>query len=539
MIDDQPCILAIGIDITERKQIEDKLIENQKRFSQALEATHAGVWEWDMKTGECIWSDEIWELYRLERGAAQPSFELWVSSIHPDDRSSVLQVVADSAREETEQKVEYRVNSHDGTVHWLMSSGMPLYDDKGGVVRYIGTSIDITARKFEEVERANLQAQLQQSQKMELIGQLAGGIAHDFNNVLTVILGNTELLLGKIDDTNPFTDNLENIRKSVTRSADLIRQLLSFARKQSVSPKILRLDEAAYNLQPMLRSLIPEIIQFDWRLNSNQARVCIDPSQFDQIITNLCINARDAIGGYGTITIESSIEPIEQADLTVGHLGRISDEYVRISVIDTGSGIDPEALPHIFEPFFTTKEAGKGTGLGLSTIYGIITQNNGCIDCRSNPGTGTTFNVYLRKYKDVECEEKKKESEPLIEHSREIILLVEDEPFILKILREVLEDKGHKVLSALNAEEALIIARNNMKPITLLVTDIMLPKMNGVELSEHLRASNPELKVLFMSGYTDEDINQHRNIMKHVDFIQKPFAIEDFRRAVYKTLSPL
>jgi PAS domain S-box-containing protein len=669
MVDGQPCVLAIGIDITERKRTEAKLLENQKRFSQALEATHAGVWEWDMRTGENIWSDEIWELYGLERGKANPSFDLWASSVHPEDREMAIQVATYAAKKGIELNNEFRVRYPDGSVHWLMSRGMPSYEDKGDTVHYIGTSIDITerketenerqrlleskaglnaaleqshigwweldlqtyivhrslehdrifgydslrsewtyqmlldrilpddreetARKYqaavatlsnwsmecrilradgeirwiwavggyqfdkmgnatrmsglimditerkrEEDEKANLQAQLQQAQKMELVGQLAGGIAHDFNNVLTAILGNTELLLGKIDTAHPFSQNLENIKQSVTRSADLVRQLLAFARKQTINPKMLQLDEAAYNLQPLLRHLIPENIQFEWRLNSNHARILIDPSQFDQIITNLCINARDSISGSGMITIDTSIEHIGQPSLNAGHPCQYPGDYVKLSITDTGIGIDPKALPHIFEPFFTTKEIGKGTGLGLSTIYGIVKQNNGCIDCRTNPGKGTTFNVYLPMFESVLHEDTVKEPEPVIEHANETILLVEDESYILKILKELLEDKGYTVLAALDAEEAMIIAEKYRNRIKLLITDIMLPYMNGIELSESLKSDTPELKVLFMSGYAPEEIAHHSTFDIGVDFIQKPFTIQDFTRTVYNTLNP-
>ncbi|HWR00390.1 MAG TPA: PAS domain-containing protein [Chlorobaculum sp.] len=796
VIDDQPYVLAFGIDITDLKKNQNKLIENQKWLSLALKATHAGVWEWDMKTGECIWSDETWDLYGLERGSATPTFDLWVSSIHPDDRNEVLRVVADSVSEQIDKNVEYRVNYPDGTVHWLMSSGMPLYDDNGSLVRFIGTSIDITRhketedalirsnmrlnlsleaaragiwewdmktgeciwsdeiwtlsgleagqakasfellaesifpedrestlqtiadtikndaelnfeyrhrypdgttkwimsrgrpllyehghavsyigtmiditeqkqlecdrqklleskagiidalekchiawweldlqnktahrsseydrifgyetpcpdwthqkfldhiivedraevdRKFQEteanladwnikcrirrtdgeirwiwavggyslvktglairlfgllqditereraeLERASLQTQLLHSQKMELIGQLAGGIAHDFSNVLTAILGNTELLLRQIDNSHPFFDNLETVRASVVRSADMVRQLLAFARKQPINPKILQIDEAAIRLKPMLRHLTPEYIHYEWLLNSNHASVRIDPSQFDQIMTNLFVNARDAIDGSGTITIETSTENVDRSKLAAGHPCRIPGEYVRLSITDTGYGIEQDVLPHIFEPYFTTKEPGKGTGLGLSTIYGIVKQNGGGIDCLSNPGKGTTFNVYLPMYTVIETREETVEPEPLLQQVNETILLVEDELFILNIIKKVLEEKGYTVLAALNAEDAMIIMNKKREQIKLLVTDIVLPNMNGYELSNRLRESNPELRVLFMSGYARLDIDRDRNLVPGVNFIEKPFTIEDFTRIVYMSMS--
>lgn len=539
IIDGKPYILAAGIDITDHKRIEIELIESQKRLSQALEAMHAGVWEWDMITNKSIWSDELWDMYGLDRSKGAPSFELWASSVHPDDLNMVLQVIEDVSQKAVEMNFEYRVIHQDGSLHWLMARGIPSYDNNGRAVKYIGTNFDITERKQEEKEREQLQEQLQQSQKMELVGQLAGGIAHDFNNVLTAILGNTELLLRKIDQTSPLSENLENIRQSAIRSANLVNQILTFARKQRVNPKIIQLDEATSNLRLMLSQLISENVHFDWRLNSNHSKVRIDPSQFDQILTNLCVNARDAINGSGTITIETSLEHIDYAQITNGHPCKIPDDYVKLSISDTGRGIDLKVLPHIFEPFFTTKEVGKGTGLGLSMVYGIVTQNNGCISCDSNPGRGASFNVYLPVFKDKVSKDELKEEKKIFGNTKESILLVEDESYILIMLKDILENQGYKVFAAKDAEEAVIIMDKEGRDIKLLVTDIMLPNMNGLELNEKLLKSNPDLRVLFMSGYAAEMIDKKSVLVPDVNFLQKPFTIDKFASAVYESLRPI
>jgi PAS domain S-box-containing protein len=537
MIGDKQHVLAIGLDINERKQIEferQRLLESQAGLLAALEISHIGKWELDLVEKTALASLEHDRIFGYD-SLKEWTYKSFLDHIVPEDRDEVDRRYQDAVATRTDWNSEYRIRRVDGEVRWVWSVGGFQSGISGRSLRMFGIMIDITERKREEEERAILQAQLQQAQKMHLIGQLAGGIAHDFNNVMTTILCNTELLLGKVDDGHPFTENLEDIRSSVTRTANLVRQLLAFARKQSVNPKILRLDEAAFNLEPMLRRLIPENIQFDWRLGSDNARIRFDPSQFDRIITNLCVNARDAINGNGTITIVSSTERVEPAESASGHPCGTPGEYVRISITDTGSGIDPKALPHIFEPFFTTKEAGKGTGLGLSTTYGIVKQHNGFIDCMTDPGNGTTFSVYLPRYAELVREERPEGPSPLSEHSTETILLVEDETYILKILKDILEDDGHEVLSALDAEQAVIIAKKSRKNITLLVTDIMLPNMNGIELSDRLRVDYPELKVLFMSGYAPEEIVKKRTSAKRDGFIQKPFTIEDFTRSIYTT----
>ena len=399
--------------------------------------------------------------------------------------------------------------------------------------------MDITQAKRAEEEQERLQAQLLQSQKMELIGQLAGGIAHDFNNVLAAILGNTELLLEKVENYSPLVEHINDIHKSAIRSIELTRQLLAFARKQTAQPKILSLNSEVENLLPMLRRLIGESIRIHWHPDSCDTYVCADPSQLDQILTNLSVNARDAIKERGTITIETGSVHIAQIDCSEGHPCQSPGYYVRLSVTDTGSGIDLKTLPHIFEPFFTTKEIGKGTGLGLSTVYGIIKQNNGYLDCRTEQGKGTTFTIYLPRHQESKENSVSKESGKIPQLTTgQTILLVEDEPQLLNLTRRLLENKGFSVLTAIDADTAISVAKTNRDRIDLLVTDITLPKMNGVQLSELIRADNPEMRVLFMSGYSNNTIDHGYPGNSGTDFISKPFTIKDFLGAVYRSLSP-
>ncbi|HWQ26324.1 MAG TPA: PAS domain S-box protein [Chlorobaculum sp.] len=536
MIDDQPHVLGIGINIDQLKKAEAALVENKIRFSLALEGARAGVWEADLTTGENVWSETAWKLYGLEGCKAQASTQLWASTIHPDDREMAIQTAKSAGRNNAEINIEYRVTNPDGSIRWLMARGLPVFDTQGNVKRYIGTVIDITDRKIDEEEREELQRQLQQSQKMELIGQLAGGIAHDFNNSLTAIIGNVDILLSKVEPSLPIAENIRDIRKTAIHSANLTKQLLGFARRQMAIPKPHPLNLAVENLMPMLNRLFGERIRFAWQPDKRNPVINIDPSQLDQILSNLCVNARDAITGNGTITVSTYTDYTLLPDSTFTPHSDNPGEYVRLTVSDTGCGIDSNTLPHIFEPFFTTKGAEKGIGLGLSTVYGIVRQNKGHIDCQTEPGKGTTFNIYLPRHRQPEEHIEPTNPEQHFETSTETVLLVEDEPNILKILKNTLEDKGFRVLTAFDAETATLIAENYRGKIDLLITDIILPKMTGIELSYKLQANDSVLRSLFMSGFSSELLGQHGMLTQANNFIQKPFLIDDFMRAIYRVL---
>jgi signal transduction histidine kinase len=397
-----------------------------------------------------------------------------------------------------------------------------------------GVAWDIITKKYAEESEQKMQEVIQHTQKMELIGQLAGGIAHDINNVLTSILGHAELVLDEMDQAGPFTDSLENIRTSAIRAADMIHQLLAVARKQATQPKILSLDTAICNLYPMLRSLVDEHTTLEYHPDSRQAEVLIDPSQLDQIITNLCVNARDAIVGSGSAIIETSIIRIEEVDCYAGHTCQTPGDYVRISVIDTGTGIDPSVRPHIFEPFFTTKEIGKGSGMGLSTVYGIVKQNNGYIECQSVQGKGSSFTIYLPQFKgNVDYAGLTPEENSTIDDGRELILLVEDDPAMLEIIRPALITNGYRVLSATSAYEAVRIAALSPRTVDLLLTNVIMPEMNGNDLSAKLLTLCPKLKTLFMTAYSTDEVFDN-----DTHFILKPFTLNKLTQLVHGVLNP-
>jgi PAS domain S-box-containing protein len=394
---------------------------------------------------------------------------------------------------------------------------------------------DISERVHAEKERHTLQAQLQQAQKMESVGRLAGGVAHDFNNMLSVILGRTEMALDRMDPSHPLHDDLEEIRKAAQYSADLTRKLLAFGRKQTITPRVLDLNETVGGMLKMLQRLIGEDVDLVWHPAADLWPVWVDPSQIDQILANLCVNARDAISGIGKITIETGTRTFNK-DYCAVHAGFSPGNYVLLAVSDNGCGMDKETFSHLFEPYFTTKATGKGTGLGLATVYGIVKQNNGTINVYSEPGHGTTFKIFLPGYTGKANETLRAHDAEPVRGGHEIILLVEDEMTVLKMVSEMLTKQGYTVLAASTAGEAIRLARENGGNIHLLVTDVVMPDMNGSELAKHLLSLYPHLKRLFMSGYTANVIAHHGVLDEGMPFIQKPFSVKDLMAKVRHVL---
>ncbi len=383
---------------------------------------------------------------------------------------------------------------------------------------------DITERKRAEAEKAKLESQLQQAQKMDAIGRLAGGVAHDFNNMLGVILGHVEMALDQLSPEQDLHTNVMEIRKAANRSADLTRQLLAFARRQTVSPKVIDLNETVEGMLKILRRLIGENIDLAWLPAATPCKINIDPTQVDQVLANLCVNARDAIDGVGKIEIETGVAEIDEA--SASPLGGTPGRYVVLTVSDDGCGMSKEILDKLFEPFFTTKELGKGTGLGLATVYGIVKQNAGFISVDSEPGRGASFKVHLPLYASEAPSQEEGSQAPAAKGS-ETVLLVEDEQMLLDIAKLGLENAGFKVLAVTEPAEALRIAKESKGEIHLLITDVVMPKMNGKDLERSLRALRPKLKCLFMSGYTSDVLAPHGILDEGVNFIQKPFLTQE------------
>ncbi|WP_320040769.1 PAS domain S-box protein [uncultured Desulfobacter sp.] len=386
-----------------------------------------------------------------------------------------------------------------------------------------------------ELKREKLEHQLLQAQKMEAVGQLAGGVAHDYNNMLSIIIGYSESVLENLDPEDPLYADIDEIFKAGKRSADITRQLLAFARKQTTAPKVLDLNDNIEGMLKMLRRLIGEDIDLAWLPETEVWSVKIDPSQLDQILANLCVNAKDAIAGVGKITIETA-NAIFDEEYCADHAGFIPGEYVLLAVSDTGCGISPDMLDNVFEPFFTTKKLHQGTGLGLSTVYGIVKQNKGFINVYSEPEKGTVLKIYLPRYVGQIIEACPETAIEIPPGQGEMILLVEDDPSILKLSEKMLQSLGYAVLSASTPNEAITMAKEHADKIHLLLTDVVMPEMNGRELSEELQKQYPNLDTLFMSGYT-ANVIAHRGVLEDgVHFISKPLSKKQLAKKVRETL---
>ncbi len=516
---------------------EEALRQGEQWRSLALESAQAGTWEWNVRTNTNIWSDELWSLYGLERGSCESSHEEWLKIVHPEDREKTEQIQREAINKHDAYNTEWRVKYHDGTIRWLMSRARPIKDTSGQVVRYLGTVIDITDLKNTEEKNRNLQKQLIQAQKMEAIGTLAGGIAHDFNNMLGVILGHVELAIEEVKTGSSIHTDLEEIQKAAQRSANLTRQLLAFARKQNVVRKVIDLNDTIADMTKMLRRLIGEDINLALIPGVSLWPVKIDPAQIDQLLANLCVNARDAVKGVGKITIETENIVLDE-EYCGNRMEYIPGDYVMLAVSDDGCGMDQGTKEKLFEPFFTTKPVGEGTGLGLATVYGIVKQNEGQVEVYSEPGQGTSFKIYLpRASEDVH--EKRNSSVQSVELGSETVLLVEDEEAILRLAKLTLERLGYKVLAAQSPIEALAIVDKTEEPIDLLITDVVMPDMNGQQLKEQIKQKLPKIKVLFMSGYTS-DAMAHRGIIEtDVQFLQKPFSNKSLSQKVREVLDQM
>ena len=418
--------------------------------------------------------------------------------------------------------------SKDGSLYTEEATISPVWDDAGRIVNYVAVKRNIT-------EHIKLEEQLRQAQKMESIGRLAGGVAHDFNNILTVILNYAQLSMEKLDTADPLYENLKEINDAAGRSADIIQQLLAFARRQTISPKVIETNKTIENMLKMLKSLIGDEIELIWRPASDIWQITADPAQISQILTNLCINAKEAINGTGRITIETKNVTFNEEYISL-HTGFKPGEFVLISVSDNGPGMDKSLLDNIFEPFYTTKNSSKSTGLGLATVYGITKQNKGFVSVYSEPGAGATFKIYLPHSTDslevFKPEENKKAHKP----NGETILVVDDDTVILSLLKRVLINFGYTVLTSSKPEEAIAIAGKHKGIINLLLTDVFMPEMNGRDMAGIILKSHPSAKVLFMSGYSSETIEQKGILDKNVNFIQKPFNTKNMAAMIQELI---
>ncbi len=520
-----------ALDITERKKMENALKESEEKYRLLVENANEVILVAQDGRIRFVNHKALDFIGYTPEELIEKEFTAFV---HPEDRKTL------SERHRKRLEGEYvpalypfRIIDRDGGIKWVEINAVRIeWKGRPATLNFL---VNITERKHAEEEREKLQNQLTQAKKMESIGRLAGGVAHDFNNMLGVILGRTEMMLMGMTPEDPFRSDLEEIQKAGMRSADLTRQLLAFARKQTITPRVLDVNETVEGMLKMLRRLIGEDVNLIWHPDAHLWPVKVDPAQIDQILANLCVNARDAISGVGKVTIETKNVIIEEDDY-IDRPGLIPGEYVLLTVSDDGCGIDEVTLANIFEPFFTTREVGEGTGLGLAMIYGIVKQNSGFIDVHSEVGKGTTFKIYFPRHEGDAAKETKPDLVKIPKGHGETILLVEDDPSILDMGKAMLEKMGYTVLRAGDPKQALEIAKTHGGKIHLLMTDVVMPQMSGKVLAEQIHNVNPDMKVLFMSGYT-ANVIAHRGILDaEVHFIQKPFSMKDLAFKVRNTL---
>lgn len=520
-------------DITERKQAEEALEKSEEKFRTLIQQSHDAIYLLNGAYFEII-NSSFTELFGYEQDEVQSSGFNFRKLIAPKSWSFLQNRETRLNRgEKVEPLYEFTALTKDGRE--IQCETSVSYIDYQGRTAMLGVIRDITQRRKAEEERDRLQAQLIQAQKMESVGRLAGGVAHDFNNMLGVIIGRAELAMQRLEPIHSLYEDLLEIRKAAERSANLTRQLLAFARKQTIAPKVLDLNETVEGMLKMLRRLIGEDITLTWMPKADLWPIKVDPSQIDQILANLCVNARDAITSVGKITIETNNVQFDE-EYCSRYPGFNPGAYVLLMVSDNGCGMNKDTLDKLFEPFFTTKSPGKGTGLGLATVYGIVKQNNGFINVYSEPDKGSTFKIYLPRYVHPSGKQTKEQLQPIVPRGNETILLVEDEMAILNMAKTMLESLGYTVLGTNSPREAIRIAKKHRGAIHLLMTDVIMPEMNGRELADMLIALNTNLKCLYISGYTADVIAHHGVLNEGVYFIQKPFSLRNLAVRVREIL---
>lgn len=529
-------LFGTALDITERKASEQRLAETLKNLELAQGIAKFGNFIYDPCVGTTAWSQELHRIF----GKRPPAAENAVAHLAEFFRGEHAERFRDAWTRSVDNghpfDVILRVDRTDKASKWIRAMGVP--DATRGPAGYVvrGVIQDITEQHVAEEEQERLQQQLLHADKMESVGRLAGGVAHDFNNMLGVILGNVELALQDISPDQPLYQDLREIEQAARRSAGLTRQLLTFARRQTIQPRLLDVNETIGGMMKMLRRLIGEDTDLRWAPSNEACTIRIDPVQLDQVLVNLCVNARDALGAHGRITIETRC-----LTETGGSSPRTCDgescSGMLLRVSDDGCGMDEETLENIFEPFFTTKGVGKGTGLGLATVYGIVDQNGGTIEVESRVGEGTRFDLYFPAAVDVAPDSEGPEANTPGATRGETVLLVEDEAPLLELVRRMLVSLGYRVITARGPMEAFEQARKYKGSLDLLVSDVVMPDMNGVALSEKLRAAYPALEVVFISGHTADHLADTGIGREGFVLINKPFTRRELAQGIQRALA--
>jgi two-component system cell cycle sensor histidine kinase/response regulator CckA len=515
-----------------RRKAEAAFRASEERYRRIVETTNEGVWTIDAESKTTFVNARMAAMlgYEVTEVIGRPVFDFLVA-----DAKEATKRNLDRRREGLAGQAEVALSRKDGSEIWVLLDSTPIRDDTGRFEGVLAMVMDLTERRQAEQALRESEAQLRQSQKMEAIGSLAGGVAHDFNNLLTVILSYAEVIASDLKATDPLLHDVQEIQKAGQRAAALTRQLLLFSRQQVAEPKVIDLNEVLLGMDKLLRRIIGEDIELSSVPPPDLGRVLADPGHIEQVIMNLVVNARDAMPKGGKLTIETANAVLDE-DYVRTHLGSRAGPHVMLAVTDTGTGMDKAVQSRIFEPFFTTKEMGKGTGLGLSTVFGIVKQSNGSIWVYSEPGKGTTFKVYLPRT-DAETEALKPGAPRTNVRGTETVLLVEDEDAVRRVARGILERQGYQVMEARNAGEALLICEKHAETIHLLLTDVVMPQMSGPEVAKRLMQTRPGMKVLCVSGYTDETVVRHGILEAGIAFLQKPYTPDALLRKVREVLA--
>ena len=510
------------LDVTERKRVDEALHKGEQKYRGIFDESVAAIYMIDADKRFIEANRAGLDLLGYTR---QELLSLRLTDVHADP-VVVFPAPTQLLGGARVVNYEHRLRRKDGRVVTVLNNSTPLTDVGGAVVGMQSTLIDVTERKRAQDEQQRLQEQLNAVHRMESIGRLAGGVAHDFNNMLSVILGRAKMAIEELGPNHPVLEDLNEVVDAAERSAELTRQLLAFARRQTATPIELDLNEKVAGTLKILKRLIGEDIELVWVPAKDLAAITMDPSQIDQILTNLCVNAREAILGVGTIRIETSN-------------ASSPGERVMLTFSDSGCGMDETTLEHIFEPFFTTKGMGRSTGLGLATVYGIVKQNGGQIDVTSAPGLGTTYRIYLPAHVPVRGTARNAPARKALIGGSETVLIVEDEPAVRRMTQRMVTALGYRVLVAATPSEALRLVAEPSNRIDLLMTDVMMPGMSGLELSRRLMALEPSLKTLFMSGFTADVIAEQGVIEPGVHFLQKPFLRGTLAMKLREILAPV